>query len=44
MVAETQMTNTYTSQEIGGDYVIIYIWDKETRERIQHPISIDVIP
>jgi uncharacterized caspase-like protein len=43
--ATDERTNTYTPAKIGGDYLIIDIWDKETGEDPpEFPINIDVIP
>jgi hypothetical protein len=41
----TENTNTYTATGIGGDYVIVYIWDTVTGEELlEYPISITVVP
>jgi len=43
--ATDERTNTYTPAKIGGDYLIIDIWDKETGEDpSEYPINIEVIP
>lgn len=36
--------NLYTAEKSGSDYVIVYIWDKETGEELQEPINITVVP
>jgi hypothetical protein len=38
------LTNTYTAQKVGTDYVIIYVWDKETGDGLEEPINITVVP
>lgn len=41
----TENTNTYTATDVGGDYVIIYIWDTVTGEELlEYPINITVVP
>ena len=40
-----QHANTYTATELGGDYVIVYIWDAVTgKELPDFPINITVVP
>jgi hypothetical protein len=43
-ISETA-TNLYTATTVGGDYVIVYIWEPETGQEFpEFPISISVIP
>jgi len=40
----SEMTNTYTAQKPGADYVIIYVWDEDTGDELEEPINIKVVP
>ncbi len=41
----TDNTNTYTATALGGDYIIVYIWDTVTGEELpEFPINISVVP
>lgn len=37
-------TNTYTANQPGSDFVIVYIWDGETGNELQEAINITVVP
>jgi len=38
-------TNTYTATGLGGDYVVVYVWDTVTGEELpEFPINITVVP
>lgn len=41
----TAHTNTYTATTLGGDYIIVYIWDTVSGEELpEFPINIHVVP
>jgi len=45
MPASNKKTNTYTAMKLGGDYVIVYVWDAVTGEELPElPINITVVP
>lgn len=45
MPASNKNTNTYTAMKLGGDYVIVYVWDVVTGEELPElPINITVVP
>ena len=40
----TEMTNTYTARKPGPDYVIIYLWNEDTGDELEEPISLNIVP
>lgn len=43
--ASNENTNSYTATTLGGDYVIIYVWDTVTGEELpEFPMNITVVP
>jgi len=40
----TDLTNTYTAQKTGPDYVIVNVWNADTGDEIEEPINFRVIP
>ena len=38
-----ELSNTYTAQRFGVDYVVVYIWDVDTGDELQEPLNISVL-
>ena len=38
----TELSNTYTAQKFGVDYVVVYIWNVDTGDELQEPLNISV--